>query len=608
MADEKFSFAKQYRDIKATLRTAGRILGLLWQIDRLIFVGSLITSVVPGVLPFVNAYIYKLVIDLIVKAVASGTFDTHHLLFLIFLRFLVYVAQNILSRLDDVLGQLVWIKFPTEFYQMVLGKISSLDLEHFENSVFKDRLNKVRDSYTHRPENMLSACFDWFQSAFTFLVAFVLIIKLSWVLAIIILFTALPSFFNQIFNAKRVWSIWDKNSAYRKRFYYLADLLQNSHDVKEVKMFAVAPRFLAEIRKTFSDFFEESFVLIKKQFKVSMIFNVISIVFSVGVEGFVIFLAARGKITVGDITYYSSVLLGFMGATTGLFRNVSRIFDNGLYVREIFAVLDTEPKIVSPRNAVKPSFATPPTIEFRNVSFSYPGATAKVYDDFSLTIAAGERIAFVGENGAGKTTFVKLLARFYDVDHGAILIDGVNIKDLDLENWHRALGVLFQDFVRYEYPVKDNISFGNVFGSDSASDVKHAAELSGADAFISKLEHGYDQMLGKTFDRGTDLSTGQWQKIALGRAFFRNAPVLILDEPTAAIDAKAESEIFERVESLSKGKTTIIISHRFSTVKSADRICVVDAGRIIESGSHTALMKKKGTYATLFNLQAKAYK
>jgi ATP-binding cassette subfamily B protein len=255
-----------------------------------------------------------------------------------------------------------------------------------------------------------------------------------------------------------------------------------------------------------------------------------------------------------------------------------------------------------------PESPTPPLIEFKNVSFRYPKTERDILKDFNLTIQSGEKVALVGENGAGKTTLIKLLLRFYDATEGEILINGVNLKDVNLEEWHKYIGALFQDFIKYQFTFKENIYFGDLTKKQEEELLKEAIVRSGADKYLDTLPDKYDQIVGKMFEGGMDLSGGQWQKLALARAFYRNAPILVLDEPTSAIDAKAEYEIFQKVQSLQKDKTVVIISHRFSTVRNADRILVLDEGKILEEGSHEKLMKKKGLYAELFNIQAQGYK
>jgi ATP-binding cassette subfamily B protein len=255
-----------------------------------------------------------------------------------------------------------------------------------------------------------------------------------------------------------------------------------------------------------------------------------------------------------------------------------------------------------------PKKPSPPVIEFKNVSFKYPQSERFILKDFNLTIQSGEKVSLVGENGAGKSTIIKLILRFYDATEGDILINGINIKEIDLDTWYKEIGALFQDFIKYQFTFKENVIYGDLSQKDNLEALKEALRKSGADSFLGNLPKGIDQVVGKTFEGGEDLSGGQWQKLALARAFFRNAPLLILDEPTSAIDAKAEYEIFENVQKLQKDKTVIIISHRFSTVRNADRILVLDEGKIIEEGNHEKLMDKKGLYAELFNLQAEGYK
>jgi ATP-binding cassette subfamily B protein len=279
------------------------------------------------------------------------------------------------------------------------------------------------------------------------------------------------------------------------------------------------------------------------------------------------------------------------------------------YLDKFFEFLERKSEILNPISPkALPLTVIPQVIEFKFVSFKYPRSERYILKDFNLTIKSGERIALVGENGAGKTTIIKLLLRFYDVTEGEILINGVNIKELDLSEWHKYIGALFQDFIKYQFKFKDNIYLGNLSKTDNEKLLRDAISKSGADKYLDTLPNGIEQIVGKMFEGGVDLSGGQWQKLALARAFFRDAPILILDEPTSAIDAKAEYEIFKNIQNLEKNKTVIIISHRFSTVRHADRILVLDDGKIIEQGTHEELVAQKGLYEELFEIQAKGYK
>lgn len=600
-------FHKRFTEFKIIYKASKRLLGLLWKVDKWIFIGSLISVSVPAIIPFVNAYIYKLIIDLIIAGISGPSFNYSQLYSLIAIRIGTLFIQDAAFSAQGYFEMLLWTKFPVYLYQTVLSKLSTLDVQYFDDSSFKDTLEKIRDSYTWKPINMLSSLFYGFQSSLQLVIALVAVATLNWFLIFLVLMVAIPTFINQTNYAKITWGIWQQNSPYRKKFWYLSDLIQSGNSIKEIKIFQMASKILSELKDIYSKFVKDNTKIAKKQFNTNILFNLFGVAVYIGIEVFIFLSAIAKRISIGDITYFTTVLTNFQNGVNGLFRNVSQLFDQGLYVQEMFEVLDIESKIIEPAQAIKVNVHKASKIEFRNVSFSYPGTKKKVLDNFSLTIKPGQKIAFVGENGAGKTTIIKLLARFYDVNEGEILINGKNLKELDLSTWYKTLGVLFQDFVKYEYPLKDNIYFGKIFAPENIQEIIKAAKLSGADSVASQLPHGYNQILGRTFEGGLELSAGQWQKVALARGFLRDAPILILDEPTAAIDAKAEFEIFDRVEQLSKDKSLIIISHRFSTVRNANKIYVIDKGKIKEEGTHKELIKLGGIYATLFNLQAKGY-
>lgn len=598
---------KKVSEFKTIFGVSKRLLTLLWSIDKSLFIVSVISASIPAIIPFVNAYIYKLIIDLIIVGINSSVFNYNQLYLLLGIRVGTLFLQDAAFSAQNYFEMLLWTKLPVHLYQQVLTKLSNLDVQYFEDSSFKDTLEKVRETYAWRPLNMLSFLFYGFQGLLQVSIALIAIATLNWLLIFLVLLVAIPTFVNQTNYAKITWGLWQQNSPYRKKFWYLSDLIQGGQSVKEIKIFQMAPRFLSELNEIYNKFVKDNTKVANKQFRTNLFLNFFGVGVYIGIEIYIILSAIARKISIGDITYFTTVLGNFQNGVNGLFRNASQLFDQGLYVQEMFEVLDSKSKIIQPLDAIKIDIRKPPRVEFKKVSFSYPGTDQKVLNNFSLTIEPGQKIALVGENGAGKTTIIKLLARFYDVDKGEILINGTNLKQLDLPTWYKTLGILFQDFIKYEYPLKENIFFGKVYEDEKIKEIIQAAKKSGADDVASQLPKGYNQMLGRTFEGGIDLSAGQWQKVALARAFLRDAPILILDEPTSAIDAKAEAEIFDRVEKLSKNKTVIIISHRFSTVRNADMIYVVDKGKIIESGSHEKLIKKKGMYATLFNLQAKGY-
>jgi ATP-binding cassette, subfamily B, bacterial len=590
-----------------TFSTSIKILKLLWKVDKGLFLANFFAVSVPSIVPFITAYIFKLVIDLVVAAVNGTPFDYNQLILLLIALFIAQYFQRLSFTVQGFVTQMLVTKFPLTMNEMVLGKISSLDLQYFEDSNFRDTLQKVRESYDFRPLNLIYNIFFLWQSVLQVIIALIAIVTLNPWLALFGLFVALPDLYTQLTFSKVGWSIWNRTTPQRKKYEYLSNLLQTGTNIKEVKIFQTAKRFISDLLEVYGKFYKENKDANIKQLKVNSALNFFDVGITMGIAVYVILEAIAKRITIGDISFYQSVISNFNNGIGGAFRNLANIFDQTLYVKSIFELLAIESNIKEIEKPKKIDFNHTPLIEFKNVSFRYPGTKRWVFKNFNLKINPGEKVALVGENGAGKTTLIKLLARFYDVNEGEIMIDGTNIKELELESWYKAIGVLFQDFIKYEYPAKDNIFFGRIWEKENLESIIDAAKSAGAHDVISKFDNEYQQMLGKTFEGGIELSGGQWQKIALARAFFRNAPILVLDEPTSAIDAKAESEIFHRVERLSKYKTVIIISHRFSTVRNADKIYVIDNGKIKESGTHQELMKLDGQYATLFNLQAKGY-
>lgn len=603
----KKALRERIEEIRETSVVLKRLLGILWDVDKKLFLGSLIAVSIPAIIPFINAYIYKLIIDLIVEAVKGAHFNYSYLYTLVGLRFATLIIQNVAFSFQGYIDLLMWTTIPVYLYQMILSKLAALDVEYFETSSFRDVLQRVKESYTWRPLNMFSSFFYTFQSILQLLIALIALATLNLALIFAITLIAIPAFVTQIYYAKTIWGVWAYHSPYRKRFWYLSELVQDAQGIKETKLFQTSKRFLDELSSMQRKFAKDSLNLGKKRLRISLLLDIFGVIIYLGVEVFIILLTVAQKITLGSLSYFSFVLLNFQTGINGFFSNITQLYSHSLYVKDIIQVLDAEPKIKIVSKPTKLNLSRPPKIEFRDVTFSYPGEKIKALNNFNLIINPGEKIAFVGENGAGKTTVIKLLARFYDVNQGEILINGVNIKNIDLLYWYKVLGVIFQDFIRYEYSLRDNIHFGKIYKPLDFSELEKAAKLSGVDKIAKGFASGYEQVLGTTFEGGVDLSIGQWQKVALARAFLRDAPVLILDEPTSSLDAKAEKEIFDKVDKLERDKTVITISHRFSTVKNADRVFVIDKGKIIESGSHKELIKNGGIYSKLFKIQAERY-
>lgn len=488
-------------------------------------------------------------------------------------------------------------------------KLTQLDTATFESPKFQELLSQM-DGIKDTISNYLIRFID-FIDAFIKLITAVIVVSVGFPIFVpIIIISTIPSFL--VFNTYRdkLWPFFtEERSKLLRILKYIRDILSLDSMSKEVTIFKTGDMLLAKIKHNQKHYLTRfnkgvndqiGYVLLTRLFQfaafaVTQFINLRSVL--------------SGTLGIGQFTLYFQQTFNLASGAEEILDNYSSLSVRTKYLDKYFEFLQVQPVILSPAQpVVLPESLLPPVIEFKNVSFRYPKTERDILKDFNLTIQSGEKIALVGENGAGKTTLIKLMLRFYDVTTGEILINGINVKQVDLSEWHKQIGALFQDFIKYQFTFKENVFFGDLTKSQDEMLLKEAIKKSGADTFIDTLPKGYDQILGKMFDGGIDLSGGQWQKLALARAFFRDAPLLILDEPTSAIDAKAEYEIFENVQKLQKDKTVIIISHRFSTVRNADRILVLDEGKIIEEGNHEVLMKKKGLYNELFTIQAKGYK
>lgn len=500
-------------------------------------------------------------------------------------------------------------RFETYLDRMIITKLQTLDPATFEKSSFQELLTQI-EGVRGLMSAQLERLIGFINAIVKVVTASIILLPIFPFFVPLVFVSVIPSYYIGDLARKKLWPFFTtKRSIVLRITEYVKKLLSQDSTSKEAAIYRTGSvlkdkvakeqlRYLNEYREVndpfiLKEFFANLFQL--SIFLYTQYFNLIALL--------------RGSLGVGQFALAFQQTLQLATGAQEILDMYSSMVSRIQQVEKFFHFLDHSPAIVSPGNPiVLPITPTPPTIEFKNVSFRYPGTRRDILDSFNLTIQSGEKIALVGENGAGKTTIIKLLLRFYDVSEGEILINGVNIKDLDLEAWHQQIGALFQDFIKYQFTFKENVLFGNLKSKDTKEMLHDAIAKAGADKYVTNLPKKMNQVVGKMFEDGIDLSGGQWQKLALARAFFRNAPILILDEPTSAIDAKAEYEIFENVQKLQKDKTVLIISHRFSTVRNADRILVLDGGKIIEEGNHEMLMEKQGHYAELFNIQAKGYK
>jgi ATP-binding cassette subfamily B protein len=602
------------KQLAGAMRSLPRVLRLVWSTNALLTALLGILSLLQGFTPAASVWISGLVIDSVVLGIR--THSTSPIWLPVGLQLAVALLSNLLSTFSNIVQQLLQEQVSNRVQLLILEKADTLDLAFFENPEFYDKLRQAADQSTYQPVSMISQTFDLFRTTVTLLSMIFLLLQLAWWLAIVSLIVPIPAFISSLHYGWRGFLRMRRQSPERRLMDYFNRLMTVDTYNKEIKLFTLGSFFTSRFRRLAKKLYEEDKVLVVRRYLTNFLWSSLT-----GVANSAIYLyvalqvvLSLGRISLGSLTRYTQAALQAGQNFQGLLNGISSAYENNLYVTTLFEFLEYEPAIVSPKNPqpIDPSAeASGLEIEFRNVSFTYPGKdpeTQAALKNVSFTIHAGEAVAVVGRNGAGKTTIVKLLTRLYDPDEGEIWIGGRSVKEYDLKELREQVGVIFQDYVTYYLNARENIGVGRVAEIENQTLVSSAAQKSGANALIDKLPEGYETMLGRWFEKGTQLSGGEWQKVALARAFMRDARILILDEPTSSLDAQAEYDVFAKFRVLTKGKTAIFISHRFSTVRLADRILVLENGQIIENGSHQELIALGGRYADLFNLQAEAYR
>ncbi|MBN8591466.1 MAG: ABC transporter ATP-binding protein [Anaerolineae bacterium] len=597
--------------------TPRQVASAVWRMLRLGFALSPVALPVTAVLlalnsmlPFATSFLDSRVIDEIVRLL--GLSPENRLLETLVPLIILVIGANVLERL---LWILIGYAEQTSHYNLTraltlrfLHKASELDMAHYESQTSSNLIQKAKDSYTWKPAAVINRTVYMSGDVIRILTSMAIILSFSLPAFLLALVTTIPALIARLKLGEGSWSIWEANATDRRRFWRSVDLLTNEGALMELRIFRTRLYLLDTIRDIYDRFTDKER---KDALRRTLIESLVGNLSTIGTMAFwviAIIATLNGQITIGLLTFYTGALDQFSSALTNLFRNLSDYYEDGLYLVDMFDYYDLPTTVKSGAQTVENN-GKPPLITFRNVTFTYPNAVQPVLKNFNLVIEPGAHIALVGVNGAGKSTIIKLLCRFYDVTEGQILINGVDLRHLDSESWYQQIGVLFQDFIQYgQFSARTNIELGDMDGMGDADQLDRAIFKADAEAFLKAYSQGIETVLDKSFEGGVNPSVGQWQRIALARAFFRDAPVLVLDEPTSAIDALAEYEIFERIYNFSAEKTLIIISHRFSTVRNADTIYVVDDGQIIESGSHESLLRLNGQYAKAFEAQAQGYR
>ncbi len=582
------------------------LLKIAWDEDKKFLLGYFITSFLSAIFLFVVFFLYKLMIDQVFKSLINKEIT---FVFLIVGSYLIseYLSRFFTNTLNSqYFGYILRSKFQNVLTRKFMEKLARLDFSNLENGQVRNLIAKVEDTYNWRLFENLRVINFMIYSIASLILAFFVALRFNPVYLIALFFLSAPLYFFRAKYGNIYWSIYTKNSKKINYLWYMRYLFTNFNTLAEIKIYDLKNFFLNKTKKIQNEVVDQyKKPIIKYIFLSTLASFFIPAVIFFFLKNFINQIIFSQKFSLGDFTFFLNAMFTFTGQTSSLLVSLGGIVENNLYVDDYFKLLNLKNKVISNKNAKRLKKITPREIKFENVSFTYPGSKKLVLKNINLTIKTGQDIAIVGPNGAGKTTLIKLLFRFYDPASGKILIDGIDLKRINFEDWYRHLGVLFQDFAKYYLTVKENIEFGDEKNIRKKS-VRQALSNAQANDLLD-LPKKTDQILGRWFEDGEEISVGQWQKLAIARALYRNAPILVLDEPTSNIDAQAEFKIFSNLKKTYQNKTLIFISHRFSTVRIADHIYVLKSGQIVEQGKHRDLVSQNGTYAKYFKIQKQGY-
>src|SRR3954453_22557822 len=606
-----------WRERLQALKHLPKLLRMGWASEPRYVVGILVLRVLRSAVPLAVLWIGKLIVDAVVHDIALHTqgepIPWSRLALLVGIELAIALVGEALSRVSSLLESLLGDLFANQTSVELMRHAASLDLEQFEDAEIYDKLERARRQTVGRI-GLFTMLLATLQDLITLVsLSVALAVYVPWLLVLLVV-AVLPSLLGETHFASLGYSLLYSWTPERRQLDYLRYIGASDISAKELKLFGLSDFLVGRYGRLSDEFYEANKSLAVRRSVVSTLLAAVGTLGYYGAYAVIIYLTVighqsrAGVFTIGVLTFLAGSFRQSRDLIQRVLLSLAQVFEQSLYLEDLFSFLEIEPSIRRNPGA-KPVPAPIRTgFAFEGVGFRYPGAEQWAVRHLDFSLAPGERIALVGENGAGKTTLVKLLARLYDPDEGRILLDGVDLREYDIDSLRRNVGVIFQDFGRYDFLLKENIAVGNIGRIEDQPAIETAAERSLADSVVHRVAGGFDQMLGKRFENGVDLSGGEWQKVALARAYMRDAQLLILDEPTAALDARAEYEVFLRFSELTKGRMAVLISHRFSTVRMADRILVLKGGELVEQGTHESLVEQGGLYAELFQLQAAGYR
>jgi ATP-binding cassette subfamily B protein len=607
MAHGKHSFWSGWHERLAALGQIPPVLKIVWQSGPAVVACGILVRVFSALLPVALLGVSKLIIDSIVNVVAHHQPVSRRFWWLVAAEFALAVASSMVTRLLDYLDSLLADKYTRHVSIAVMRHAARLDVIAYEDPVFYDRLERARVPATDRL-GMIQSIGRLLQQVITTISLSISIVYFSPWLLLVLIAGVIPAFLGESHFAFLGYAKNFRQTPIRRQLDYLRILGGSKEAAKELKLFGLSGFISDRFTRLSDEIYRENVALSRLRLLAGMGLSVLGTLGYYAAYAWVIWRTLLGILSVGALYFLAGAILQASNNIQQIFSTLSGIADQALFLTDLLEFFRMEPTIRSKPNALPAPRPMVRGFEFRNVSFHYPGNDRLILEGFNFHLRPGERVALIGENGQGKTTIVKLITRLYDPTAGEILLDGVDLREYSLEDLYREIGVIFQDFMRYEMTARENIAVGRIEQLEELNLVRAAAHKSLADEVIAKLSGGYEQMLGRRFHEGVDLSGGEWQKLALARAYLRDAQLLVLDEPTAALDARSEAEVFERFAELTEAKMALFISHRFSTVRMADRIVVLADGRVVEDGNHGQLIALGGRYAGLFELQAASYR
>lgn len=591
----------------ASLRNIGPLLRMVWDTSPALVSATALLRLVRALLPLAILWVSKLIIDGVVGWVAHGKGDVARIWQLVALELGLAVASDLLGRANTLADSLLGDRFTNRVSVRLIEHATRLDLASFEDPVFYDKLERARRQTTSRI-GLLAAVLNVGQDTLSLISLSAGLVVFSPWLVVLLIAAVIPSFLGETHFTTLAYSVLYRRTPERRLLDYIRLLGASSQSAKEVKIFGLGPHLAERYHEVSDRIYNENKQVAIRRASVGFLLNLISTGGYYSAYVVVLLRTLAGAISIGTFTFLTGAFSRSRMYIEKILQSFTDISEQALFLKDLFEFFEMEPGIRSLPDALPAPRPIRDGFEFRNVAFAYPGASQMVVENINFRIERQEKIALIGENGAGKTTLVKLLARLYDPTAGQILLDGVDLREYSVEDLRKEIGVIFQDYMRYEMLAKENIGFGKIEAMEDQGRIARAAQKSLAFQVIRKLPQGYNQMIGRRFEGGVDLSGGEWQKFALARAYMRDAQLLILDEPTATLDARAEYEVFRRFAELTKGRMAVLISHRFSTVRMADRILVLQNGQIREEGTHQQLVALGGQYAELFELQAAGYR